>query len=138
MDREKIEQLEQIGNALYAIASDQHVKPLEIAELKLLITRDWGDRKRDLKGFSVSDEAHYILVTMDSLQGNNVSAVQAYNDFEAYFLNHPRSFAKEVKERLLTTSREIMNIFSRNNDSTNMQFENVKNLFRLAATTTAN
>ena len=32
---------EQIGNLFYSIAADQHVKPLEVGELKALISKDW-------------------------------------------------------------------------------------------------
>jgi hypothetical protein len=135
MDTQYIEQLEKIGNAFYAVASEQHVKPLEIPELKLLISRDWETSASNAGNRALSQEAHYILVTMDDLQGNNVTSTAAFQDFESYFLAHPKRFSNDARTRILSTARSIVDIFQADNALPNRNLANLANLFRIAATT---
>ena len=106
---------EQIGNLFYSIAADQHIKPLEVAELKLLISKDWLPRNLAETESIVSDETHYILVTMDTLETERVSAKDAFREFQKFYTSHPEVFTKEIKQRLLDTALEITKLFRADN-----------------------
>lgn len=122
---------EQIGNALYAVAADQHIKPLEVAELKLLISMDWLPRNSD-SGEAASNEAHCIILTMDALQANSISSVEAFKDFEKFFGLHREVFTDELRQRIVETSGRIVKIFSGSGDIPNVHFEAVKELLQVA------
>ena len=110
---------EQIGNLIYAIVADQHIKPLEMAELKLLISKDRLSRKRDDSENPVSDETHFILTTIDSLETSKVSSKDAFDEFHKFYLIHPEVFTAEVKRRILDKCNEIGRIFNADNPSDN-------------------
>lgn len=125
---------EQIGNVFYAIAHDQMIKPLEIGELKLLISTEWLPRNSDSETV-VSDEAHCILVTIDSLQGNNVTSDEAYRDFEKFYRLNPAIFANGLKDRILDTSSEIVRLFHETDATGGKHFNALKKLFSVQETT---
>ncbi len=120
---------EQIGNLFYSIAADQHVKPLEVGELKSLISKDW--RPLNLTESVVSEETHCIVMTMDSLQGNQVSALMAFGEFSKFYSLHPEVFSKEVKQRMLDTAVEITTIFKADNPFNNPHLAALKDLLKL-------
>lgn len=120
---------EQIGNLFYSIAADQHVKPLEVGELKSLISKDW--RPLNLTESVVSEETHCIVMTMDSLQGNQVSALEAFGEFSIFYSLNPEVFSKEVKQRMLDTAVEITRIFKADNPFNNPHLEALKDLLKL-------
>lgn len=119
---------EQIGNLFYSIAADQHVKPLEVGELKSLISKDW--LPQNSKSF-VSEETHCIVMTMDSLEGNQVSAKEAFGEFSKFYTLHPEVFSKEVKQRMLDTAVDITKIFKADNPLDNPQLAALKDLLQL-------
>jgi hypothetical protein len=106
---------EQIGNLFYAIAADQHVKPLEVAELKLLISSDWLPRNFNTDQSIVPDETHFILFTMDTLAANSVPAKEAFSEFAKFYTVHPEIFSGELKERILKTAIDIVKVFKADN-----------------------
>ncbi len=118
---------EQIGNLFYAIASDQHVKPLEVGELKSLISRDW--LPRNLNDGTVSDETHCIMITMDSLATNQVNAKDAFDDFSRFYSLHPEVFSSELKGRILGTALSITSVFEADNPNDNRKLSMLKSLF---------
>lgn len=122
---------EQIGNLFYAIAADQHVKPLEVGELKLLISKDWLPRNLAANESVVSDETHCILVTMDTLEGNKVSAKYAFNEFSRFYAVHPEVFTREVKQRIFDTVAAITKIFQADNPFENAHLLPLKKLLDL-------
>lgn len=122
---------EQIGNVFYAIAADQHVKPLEVAELKLLISKDWLPRTLAGNESVVSDETHYILVTMDALEGSQASATDAFKEFSRFYANHPEVFTKEVRQRIFDTAVEITRIFEADNAFGNAHLQALENVLGL-------
>jgi hypothetical protein len=117
VDNRKIS--EQIGNLIYAIVADQQIKPLEMAELKLLISKDGLGRRRDDTEAPVSDETHFIITTIDALQSAKISAKEAFDEFYKFYLIHPEIFTTEVKQRILDKSNEIARIFNADNPSGN-------------------
>lgn len=123
---------EQIGNLFYAIAADQHVKPLEVAELKLLISKDWLPRNIEGNEPMVSDETHCILVTMDALAGSKTSGSEAFKDFSRFYANHSEVFNNEVKQRIFDTALEITKIFKADNPFENVHLVALENIFGLS------
>jgi hypothetical protein len=119
---------EQIGNLFYAIAADQHVKPLEVGELKSMISKDW--LPRNLSESGVSDETHCIIMTMDSLTGSNATAKEAFNAFSKFYALHSEVFSKEVKQRMLDTAVEITKIFKADNPFSNPHLVALRDLLR--------
>lgn len=121
---------EQIGNLFYAIAADQHVKPLEVAELKSLISKDFLPRNHGIEQV-VPDETHFIIMAMDSLHGNQISAKAAFNDFSKFYQLHPEVFTSELKQKICDTALEITKIFKTDNLLQNPQLIALKNLLGL-------
>lgn len=120
---------EQIGKLFYAIADRQHVKPLEFGELKSLISKDWLPRNLGQNDSIVSEETHWIVLTMDALEGERTPAIEAFKEFSKFYKMYPQAFTKEVKQRILDTAIEITKIFKADNPSDNAQLVALKDLF---------
>jgi hypothetical protein len=114
---------QQIGNLIYAIVADQHIKPLEMGELKLLISKDRLRRRLDGDESVVSDETHFILATIDALDVDKASPNDAFDEFQKFYVNHPEIFTEEVKQRILNKAEEITRIFI---DDNPLQNEHLK------------
>ncbi|MCD9015147.1 hypothetical protein [Parachryseolinea silvisoli] len=102
---------EQIGTIFYAIAAEQHVKPLEVAELKMLISRDWLPRNHEKTKSVVSDETHFILTTLDALQGAETTARYAFDQFVHFYKLHSELFSVDLAQRIVATATDITRIF---------------------------
>lgn len=118
---------EHIGSLFYAIAADQKVQPLEVAELKLLVSRDWLPRNETVKT-TVPDETHYIMFTMDSLAAENTPASEAFNEFVKYYTAQPEAFTDEIKQRVLDTAFSIVRIFNGDNPEDNNMLKALREL----------
>lgn len=125
---------QQIGNLFYSIAADQHVKPLEVAELKLLISKDWLPRNLADSQSVVSGETHFILMTMDNLAAENVSAKDAFKDFHKFFEKNPYIFTNEIRQRMLETAIEITRIFKADNPFENRHLLLLRDILGVAKT----
>jgi hypothetical protein len=123
---------EQIGTLFYAVAVEQHIKPLEVAELKLLISRDWLSRNLDQIRSIVSDETHFIMTTMDMLQGADTSAKQAFAQFAKFYVVHPEVFTSELTQRIIDTATEITRIFKADNPLDNASLTALNDLVKRA------
>lgn len=119
---------EQIGNAFYAVAADQHIKPLEVAELKFLISRDWLPRNSDS---GASNEAHCIFLAMDALQANNTSSAEAFKEVEKFVGLHQEVFTDELRQRIVDTAGKIVKIFSKNDQVSNTHLEALRELVQV-------
>jgi len=122
---------EQIGHLFYAIAADQHVKPIEIGELKLLINKDWLPRNLGLDHM-VSDAAHFIFLTLDVLQNSSISSKEAYSSFVKFYTLHKEVFTNELKQLILNTTSEITRVFAEKN-SENKYLTELKSLLQTRA-----
>jgi hypothetical protein len=120
---------EQIGSLFYSIAADQQVKPIEVGELKAMISKDWLPGK--LSESLVSDETHCILMAMDFLEGSKATAKDAFEEFAKFFSLHPEAFTKELKQKVLNTAVEITTLFRADNPFRNPHLVAVKNLLSL-------
>jgi len=123
------EVFEQVGNALYAVVTEQRVKPIEIGELKMLISDHWHSKAATSLEPLVSEETHCILTTMDTLQGENISARQAFGIFEKFVRAHADAFTDDLKQKTLHVAGAITRIFSKDNDVPNQYLEKIQELF---------
>jgi len=123
IDNRKI--FEAIGHLLYAIVLDQRVKPLEEGELKLLISERLPRNNNGI----VSDEAHYLMTTMDELESTNTGAADAFFRFTKFNSLHPQAFTKELKAVIVTTAEDILRIFKSDNPGDNNHFNLLKELW---------
>jgi hypothetical protein len=119
----------QIGTLFYSVAARQHVKPLEAGELKSMISKDWLPRNLRGSDSMISDETHWIILTMDALEAEGTSAIEAFKEFSRFYMLHPEVFTKETKQRILDTAVEITKIFKADNPSDNAQVVALKELF---------
>lgn len=122
---------EKLGILFYAIATDQHIKPLEVGELKLLISKEWSPRGPDKTEHIVSVEVHCILLAMDTLQANNTSSIEAYEEFSKFYALHPEVFSSDLKQRILNTATSISKIFIEDNKGVNQHLSELKTLIQL-------
>jgi hypothetical protein len=118
---------EQIGNLFYAVATDQLVTRLEVAELKALIGKYWLPGNKDAV---ISDETHWILVTIDGLEGENVSPKDAYDQFCSFYRLNAELFAPEVRQRILDTCLEIVDVFDHKMGGQAARMNELKTLMR--------
>jgi len=125
------EVFEQVGNVLYAVATDQHVQPIEIGELKMLISDHWHSATTTSQGAPVSEETHCILTTMDTLQGASVSASEAFRIFENFLRVRSDVFTNELKQKVIKVAGAITRIFSEDNEAPNQYLEKTQELFHL-------
>jgi len=120
---------EQIGNLFYAVAIEQHIKPLELGEMKLLIRQRWMPRNFEEYQSIVTDETHLILMTMDMLRSDEVSAHHAFNQFARFYSIYPEVFTQELKQHILDTCLEFTRIFHADNPLDNIILIELKALF---------
>ena len=125
---------EQLGNLFYAIATDQMIKRLEIGQLKMLISEECLPRNAGSDGSMISEEAHCILVTIDTLQGNNVTSDEAFRDFAKFYAVHQEVFTNGLRDRILETASEIVRVFHEDNGGGGRHFEDLKRLFHVVET----
>jgi len=122
---------EKVGTLFYAIATDQRVKPIEMGELKLLISEYWLPRTSS--DHVTSEESHCILMTIDSLAAENASASDAYRQFATFFSLNEYVFTKQLRERIFETASRIVKLFKADNYSSNEHFESLRKLFQVAS-----
>lgn len=120
---------EQIGNLFYSIAADQHIKSLEVAELKMLISKEWLPPSSQAGEFPLSEEAHSIFIAMDTMQANQNKATEAYQEFARFFGLHPEVFTTELKRNIYRTAEEIVELFKADNFKENTRLSALKDLF---------
>jgi hypothetical protein len=121
---------EQIGTLFYAVAAEQHVKPLEVAELKMLISSDWIPRTYKENKSVVPDATHFILTTLDALQGAETPARDAFHQFVRFYKLHSELFSAELTQRIVSTATDITRIFQADNPLTNSTLVELKALLQ--------
>ena len=113
METFKREIFEQLGNLFYAIAKEQRLSPISSGELKMLMRKDWlTELTRSGPGDKVSEPAHLIGLTLDSLQTDDVPATRAYGAFEVFYRRHQEQFSYALKQSIVETAESILKIFS--------------------------
>ena len=123
----KREIFEQLGNLFYAVASDQAIPPMASGELKMLLKKDWLTEPRDVSEDQVSEAAHLIGLTIDSLQTVKTPSREAFSSFSAFYTGHQEQFSVALKQKVVETADEIVQIFP--SEKANAHVEELKILF---------
>lgn len=122
---------EQVGNLFYAIAKEQDIKPIQLGELKLVVSENWLPGYNESNDYFPTPAAHTILITLDALQASDMTAREAYNKFVGFYILHTHVFTHELRIHILETVFEIARIFSPPASSIPNQFvEAVQQLFQ--------
>lgn len=127
METFRREIFEQLGNLFYAIAAEQHVPLITSGELKMAIKKDWLTATSGVGAQKVSEAAHLIGVTIDSLQNEQVPSSDAYAAFESFYRNHEEQFSHALKKQVLETADTVMRILP-STAKRNECYESVKKL----------
>jgi hypothetical protein len=106
---------EHIGSLFYAVAVGQGITAIEVPELKVIVRSFWQPRNYDATWALVSHEGHHIILALDELFQDNVSAADAFRDFEKFFIVYPEVFSNELKWMMFETCREIIDVFPARN-----------------------
>lgn len=111
MENFKREIFEKLGNLFYALAADQQLSLMESGELKMLMKKDWLTEKEYHSEDKVSEAAHLIGLTIDSLQNEKVPADDAYRMFAEFYQKHREQFSFALKRKILETADVIVKMF---------------------------
>jgi hypothetical protein len=128
MENFKREIFEQLGKLFYAVASDQHVSAMASGELKMLLRKDWLTERERPSEDKVSEAAHLIGLTVDTLAAGQVPGREAFSDFAAFYRIHQEQFSSALKQRILETAESIVKIFP-DSGKKNAHIQELKMLF---------
>jgi hypothetical protein len=104
------ELFEQLGKLFYSLAADRSIEPIEVSELKMLISKDWMAQPQDSK-LPVPEDVHLMFVEMDTLQTTQVPSADAFNSFADYYASHPEAFTPLLLDRIRKTATSINALF---------------------------
>lgn len=128
METFKREIFEQLGNLFYALSAEQHMALIASGELKMAVRKDWLGRTNSGSTQNiVSEEAHLIGVTIDTLQADQTPSSKAFSSFERFFRRHEEQFSYALKQQILETADRIMNILP-SGVKRNQYYESLKDL----------
>lgn len=106
-----------LGYLFYSIAaSDGAVRKAEVEELKALIKKMWLPLEdgRDIFG---TDAGHYIGISFDYANEEELSADDAFEKFREDYKEHHNRYDKGMKQMVFETAAAIASAFSGNNKS---------------------
>ena len=110
MKTDNREFFEQLGNLFYALAVGHSIKPIEVSELKMLISKDWMAYPQD-SDLPIPQDVHFMFVEMDTLEAVPTSASEAYNNFAKFYRLHPEVFTPALVDRIIETATSINSLF---------------------------
>jgi hypothetical protein len=110
MKTDNREFFEQIGNLFYALAVGHSIEPIEVSELKMLISKDWMAFPQD-SDLPIPQDVHFMFVEMDTLEAAPTSASEAYNNFAKFYRLHPEVFTPALIDRIIETATSINSFF---------------------------
>ena len=111
MENFKREIFEQLGNLFYALAEDQHVSAISSGELKMLLRKDWLTETDHHSDDRVSEAAHLIGLTIDTLEAGKVPAGEAYGNFRRFYTQHREQFSYALKLKIIEATEAICGTF---------------------------
>lgn len=121
---------DRLGGLFYAIAKDQDVKVLEIGELKMIIRKHGVSGTGGAVAEVVPEPAHRIVLAMDALMAEKVSAEDAFQAFSNFYTTHTKQFSDSLKEKILSTAVAITEVFPSGSRSKNNHIIKLELLFR--------
>ena len=110
MKTDNREFFEQLGNLFYALAVGHSIEPIEVSELKMLISKDWMAFPQD-SDLPIPQDVHFMFVEMDTLEAAPTSASEAYNSFAKFYRLHPEVFTPALVDRIIETATSINSFF---------------------------
>ena len=110
MKTDNREFFEQLGNLFYALAVGHSIEPIEVSELKMLISKDWMAYPQD-SDLPVPQDVHFMFFEMDTLEAAQTSASEAYNNFAKFYRLHPEAFTPALVDRIIETATSINSLF---------------------------
>jgi len=110
MKTDNREFFEQLGNLFYALAVGHSIEPIEVSELKMLISKDWMAFPQD-SDLPIPQDVHFMFVEMDTLEAAPTSASEAYNNFTKFYRLHPEVFTPALVDRIIETATSINSLF---------------------------
>jgi len=110
MKTDNREFFEQLGNLFYALAAGHSIEPIEVSELKMLISKDWMAFPQD-SDLPIPQDVHFMFVEMDTLEAAPTSASEAYNNFAKFYRLHPEVFTQALVDRIIETATSINSFF---------------------------
>lgn len=130
METFKREIFERLGNLFYSLAAEQHMALITSGELKMAVRKDWLGRTNSANRQNmVSEEAHLIGVTIDTLQADQTLSSEAFSSFEKFFKQHEEQFSYALKQQILETADTIMNILP-SGGQRNRYYESLKDFLQ--------
>jgi hypothetical protein len=110
MKTDNREFFEQLGNLFYALAVGHSIEPIEVSELKMLISKDWMAYPQD-SDLPVPQDVHFMFFEMDTLEAAQTPASEAYNNFAKFYRLHPEVFTPALADRIIETATSINSLF---------------------------
>lgn len=110
MEEFRREIFEHLGNLFYSLAAEQRPPLIISGELKMAVRKDWLSAADGSDGENVSEAAHLIGVTIDSLQSEQIPASAAFSTFENFYCRHEEQFSNALKKQILETADTLMRI----------------------------
>jgi hypothetical protein len=110
MKSDSREFFETLGNLFYSLALDRSIEPIEISELKMVISKDWMAQPQD-SDLPIPENVHFMFVEMDTLQTTQVTSAEAFNNFARYYSLHPEVFTDPLLDRIKETATSINGLF---------------------------
>jgi len=110
MKTDNREFFEQLGNLFYALAVGHSIEPIEVSELKMLISKDWMAYPQD-SDLPIPQDVHFMFFEMDTLEGAQTSASEAYNNFAKFYRLHPEVFNAALTDTIKQTATSINSLF---------------------------
>ena len=129
METFRREIFEQLGNLFYAMAAEQHTPLITSGELKMAIKKEWLNAGNGGGAQKVSEAAHVVGVTIDSLQNERTPFSEAFAAFERFYGKHAEQFSYALKKQILETADTIIRILPSALQQ-NECYENLKTLLK--------
>jgi hypothetical protein len=114
MKTDNREFFEQLGNLFYSLGVDRSVEPIEVSELKMLISKDWMSQPQD-SDLPIPEGVHCMFLEIDTLLAADAPSDEAYRDFAQYYTLHSEIFTTELVERIRETALAINAFFPQHN-----------------------
>lgn len=93
----------------------------------MAMRKDWLNARNSDGSQKVSEAAHLIGVTIDSLQNEQIASSDAFAAFEKFYHKHQEQFSHALKKQVLETADTVMRILP-STEKRNECYESVKKL----------
>jgi hypothetical protein len=99
-----------IGNLLYAISKDRKPSLIARGEIRMLLSEIWFADTMYGRSDKATRAPKVISLTFDTLANQNVSADEAFENFENFYLSFPEIFSLQLKQKIMETAEAILDV----------------------------